>query len=136
MTLGLKKIYFLRSQRFKNIIKIMVCIGIHFFGGFKILMVWGISADLSLEVWEVLRIHFQNSWRYLRLPEISMNFKQKMCAVCFRFAVSLLFIVYSGWLIVFWQNPPLTPWTRDLLWFLLKNMYPRWTRKIVLVIEI
>ena len=74
MTLGLKKVCFLRSQPLKNIVKTMVFIRIHFFNFFKNLMVSGTSWDLILEVWEVLRIHFHDSWRYLRLLEISMNF--------------------------------------------------------------
>ena len=38
-------------------------------------MVSSTSWDLILKVWEVLRVHFHDSWRYLRLLEISMNFK-------------------------------------------------------------
>ena len=61
------------SQPLKNIVKIRVFIRIHFFNFFKNLMVSGTSWDLILEVWEVLRVHFHDSWRYLRLLEISMN---------------------------------------------------------------
>ena len=71
----IEKVCFLRSQPFKNIIKAMVFIRIHIFNFFKNLMVSGTSWDFILEVWEVLRFHFHDSWRYLRLLEISMNFK-------------------------------------------------------------
>ena len=54
--------------------KTMVFIKFQIFIFFNNLMVSGTSWDLILEVWEVLRVHFHDSWRYLRLLEISMNF--------------------------------------------------------------
>ena len=68
-----RSVCFLRSQPLKNMLKNQVFIRIHFFMFFKNLMVSGTSWDLILEVWDVLRVHFHDSWRYLRLLEISMN---------------------------------------------------------------
>ena len=65
---------FLRSQPLKNIVKTVVFRRFHFFDVFKNLMVSGTSWDLILEVWEVLRVHFHDSWRYVRLLETSINF--------------------------------------------------------------